>query len=142
MFDFLLSVALGGVISFIIVWLLFRCRELYFENEKLLAMKRNDVLQDLDLATSEQLLSELRRRPSIACMILTPCKTSGGSNSIEMQTFNIPAIAAAQMLTMATKMTIEDLKKQGINYSDLPYGSFPKWSASLFQEEDDDDSIC
>ena len=67
---------------------------------------------DLELATTDQLLEELKRRPSPYILLRTSSETIMGGEmmTLEMDVHNIPTIPAVGMLNMAAQLSMKELR--------------------------------
>jgi len=83
--------------------------------------RHQSMLDDLDLATSEQLLGELRKRPGSPYLMLSPIQGED-HQGISIEIHNIPPVPCLQMLHMATNLTFHELKKRGVEIPDLHGG--------------------
>jgi len=83
--------------------------------------RRHSIMEDLELATGEQLLGELRKRPGSPYLMLSPIQDADSSGLI-IEIHNIPPIPCLQMLHMATSLTFHELKKRGVEIPDFPGG--------------------
>jgi hypothetical protein len=91
----------------------------HYRNEWLKVRKKMiaNVEVDLELATTQQLMSEMRKRPPTYLMILPKDNIAEGMFELSVEIHNIEAVPAAGMLKMAAFLAEKELKKNGI---DLP----------------------
>lgn len=89
-------------------------------NIKLTETRRQNLEEELELATSDQLLGELRKRPGVPYLMISPIEAEdhGGMN---LEIHNIPPIPCLQMLHVATAMTFRTLKERGMDLPDFPF---------------------
>lgn len=86
--------------------------------QKIIA-KNLDV--DLDLATTEQLMIELRKRPNTYLMLWPLQKTDQeGSFGLSIETHGLDAVASCGVLKIAAHLTEKDLRSKGFTIPDLP----------------------
>lgn len=95
-------------------------RSIHKANVALTEKRKKDMLEDLELATSEQLLGELRKRPGVPYVMISPIEAEdhGGMN---LEIHNIPPVPCFQMLHVATTMTFQALKERGVDLPDFPF---------------------
>lgn len=102
----------------------------YRHDHKVHLERRNQsMFEDLELATSDQLLAELRKRTAFPYLLLSPIENDD-NKGISIEIHNIPPIPCLQMLSFAASMTAIELRKNGV---DVPDSFFPSP-----QEENDD----
>lgn len=95
-------------------------RSIHKANIALTETRRMNMMEDLELATSDQLLGELRKRPGVPYMLLSPIEGEDhGGMTVEIH--NIPPIPCLQMLHFATAMTFKTLKERGVDLPDFPF---------------------
>lgn len=85
-----------------------------------LDQRKKGVLDDLELATSDQLLNELRRRSGCPYLMLSPIEGED-HKGISIEIHNIPPVPCLQMLHIATAMTFKQLKAQGVDLPEMPF---------------------
>lgn len=73
--------------------------------------KSEELLVDLELATSDQLLSELKNRPMCPFLLVRPQE-----QGVMVESHNIPPVPTAQMLTFAAFIVQKQLTSQGIEF--------------------------
>jgi predicted HTH domain antitoxin len=83
---------------------------------KFMDIKYKNLPIDLEMATTDQLLQELRDR-NVPYMFLRPTKKDEIFN-LSMEIANIDPVEATQMLGVATALSVQELKRRGY---DLPY---------------------
>ena len=113
---------LGLVIVTLSAVCIFLGRSLLFLNVKLKEfqnIRTQSILDDLELATSDQLLNELRTRNGAPFLLLSP-KQNEDFSSISIEIHNIEPVSSLQMLHLATALTFHELKKRGVEIPDLP----------------------
>lgn len=80
--------------------------------------QQQNLLVDLDLATTDQLREELRKRP-VNYLLITPLDTNDDEHiHLNIESKGIPPVSCANILRVAAAMTIRELKKQGIQIAD------------------------
>lgn len=104
--------------------------------ESVVATRNRDVLSDLDLATSDQLLSELRRRPLLPYIFLTG-KEENGARNLTIEVHNMPPASSLQLLAAATQLTVNEMQKRGIEIPNTP----PEWGVFGDDEENWNESF-
>lgn len=82
--------------------------------------RRENVLADLELATAEQLFAELRKRPNLPYLLLTPMLAEDAFVGIEIDCRNIPPVPVMMMLQMATSVVGREMKRNGVDLSEFP----------------------
>lgn len=78
---------------------------------KFTAKKNEELLVDLELATTDQLLYELKRRPMCPFLLVRPQE-----QGVVVESHNIPPVPTAQMLTFAAFVVQKQLTSQGIDF--------------------------
>jgi hypothetical protein len=73
--------------------------------------KSEELLVDLELATSDQLLNELKNRPMCPFLLVRPQE-----QGVMVESHNIPPVPTAQMLTFAAFIVQKQLTSQGIDF--------------------------
>ena len=89
--------------------------------------RKQNMLEDLELATSEQLMGELRKRTGFPYLLLSPIENED-NKGISIEIHNIQPIPCLQMLTIATSMTAHELKRNGVELPDGFPGFMPEGS--------------
>lgn len=74
--------------------------------------------EDLELATSDQLLAELRKRSGIPYLLVLPI-SKDDTQGISIEVHNIPPIPCLHLLRLATELTFNELKTRGLNVNEL-----------------------
>ena len=85
-----------------------------------LQQRRQNMLEDLELATSDQLLGELRKRPGVPYLLLSPIEEAD-HKGMNIEIHNISPIPCLQMLYIATALTFRELKARGVDLPDNPF---------------------
>lgn len=75
--------------------------------------------ETLELATSEQLLKELRKRKNIPFVILFPVKEKD-YNGIKIETHSMNSMASLAMLHLAREIAIQNMKRKGEETPQFP----------------------
>jgi hypothetical protein len=86
---------------------------------ELLNKRATSMLEDLDLATSEQLVEQLRKRPGFPYLMLKLVENDDYQGII-LEVHNVKPGACVAMLHMATTLTFKELKSRGMDVPDLP----------------------
>jgi len=74
--------------------------------------KRKEVLLiDLELATTDQLFEELNKRPQQSYLLVRP-----DNSGVRIESHNIPPVPTAQILTAAAFIVQKSLYQQGIEF--------------------------
>jgi hypothetical protein len=69
---------------------------------------------DLDLATTEQLMDQLRKRPN-DCIILSPVYTEDDATfGINVEVHGLDPVQACRVLKMSSILAMRELERQGI----------------------------
>ena len=90
-----------------------------FYKNKYEFLKNSNVLQDLELATSEQLLDQFRSRPNNSYIILLQIKDDN-EQGIKVECNNFSPTDSISLLHLATGLMRRELKLRGIALPDLP----------------------
>lgn len=69
------------------------------------------LLVDLELATTDQLLEELKKRPQTPFLLVRPY-----DQGVQIESHNIPPVPTAHILTAAAFIVQKDLARQGIDF--------------------------
>lgn len=115
----LLYAVISGIIfvAVIVFWLLYSV----IKNRKVVAtlkkQLRNTLTEDLELATSDQLMQELRRRPSHPYILLLPIK-SPDQQGISVEIHGLAPVLSLGVLKMATMVTTKELLERGVEIPD------------------------
>lgn len=80
--------------------------------------KEEELLVDLELATSDQLLEELKRRPQTPFLLVRPY-----DQGVSIESHNIPPIPTAHILTAAAFIVQKDLASKGIDFDGPKFSS-------------------
>jgi len=89
------------------------------QNKELSLRFKQDLEESLDLATTEQLLKELRKRKGMPYIILFPIKEKD-YNGITIESHGINQISCFAMLHLAKAITAQNFKKNGVEPPKLP----------------------
>lgn len=108
------------------------------EHEELLQKKQNDILEDLEFATTDQLFNELRHRSGKPFVLLSPI-ANDDQEGLNIEVHSIAPIPCLQILSLAANLTYKELKYRGINVPEIdvlpPYFGMPK----VDDDNEDDD---
>jgi len=114
-----------NILIFILIFIVFLTLTLAFGLYKLFLFYKNlsnelekkvslDFKENLELATAEQLLVELRKRKNSPFILLCPIQEKDYNGiSIESHSFNSSACLA--MLHLAREITLQNMKRKGEN---------------------------
>jgi hypothetical protein len=107
---FFSGVLLSGVIFYLVrnFWL-----------KKIKAARSRNVLEDLDFATTEQLLDEFRSRPNNSYIILLPLKNND-EQGIKIECNKFTPFDGVSMLHLATSLMYREMKNRGIQTPEFP----------------------
>jgi hypothetical protein len=105
-----------AVFCIFFAWNVLRYRALY---EQVNERRQSGALEDLELATTDQLLEELRKRSGTPYLLLMPQETEY-YQGLQMEVHNLAPLPCLAMLQLAAAMTSRELKSRGIDLSDLP----------------------
>jgi hypothetical protein len=87
--------------------------------DKLKRLQNQSILEDLELATSDELLKELRSRPKNAFIIITPINNENEQGvKIELNYFT--PFDSISILHMSANMIFKELKSRGMQTPELP----------------------
>ena len=78
---------------------------------KFATKKNEEMMVDLELATTDQLLHELKNRPMCPFLLVRPQE-----HGVTVESHNIPPVPTAQMLTFAAFVVQKQLANQGIDF--------------------------
>lgn len=84
------------------------------------ARQQANLAVDLELATSDQLLGEMRKRPRTYLLLLPVNNMEEGCFGLSVEVHNIDAVPAAGILKMAAALAEKELRKQGVELPDMP----------------------
>lgn len=132
-------VALGGiaVLAIVCVVLGWLVRSQRHKLNAFIVARKQSILDDLELATGEQLLGELRKRSGTPYLMLSPIY-SEDHQGLSIEVHNIQPIPCFHMLHMATNLTFLELKKRGVELPDFPGGpDGPDFSGGSDQDGED-----
>lgn len=113
---------MGTVIAVLAVICLTLGRMALSQRHKLKAInvaRKQSMMDDLELATGEQLLGELRSRTGSPYMMISPIQ-GDDHQGLSLEIHNIAPVPCLQMLHMATNLTFHELKKRGVEIPDFP----------------------
>ena len=99
--------------SFLFGWLYIKYQAVRANYENLLSGKKSNLLVDLDLATSEQLIKELRRRPGCPYLMISKVDNDN-QHGLNIEVHNIPPQQCFSMLHSATGFLFNEMKQRGI----------------------------
>lgn len=85
-------------------------------------LRKTNLLNDLELATSDQLLQELRNRPGSPYLMLVPIYDAD-TQGLSMEIHNVSPPQCLILLKVAASLTFSELKKRGIDIPDFPMDS-------------------
>jgi hypothetical protein len=88
--------------------------------------RKKSMLDDLELATSEQLLTELRKRSGLAYLLVMPVNNED-KQGITIDIHNIPPVPCFHMLRLATSFTFHELKSHGVEIPDSEEEEGESW---------------
>lgn len=90
-------------------------------NKQVVVLKKQlqgSLLEDLELATSDQLMGELRRRPSHPYILLMPIK-SQDHQGLSVEIHGVPPAMSIAVLRMATMVTTKELQERGVEIPEM-----------------------
>lgn len=92
------------------------------------------MLEDLALATSDQLLHELRKRPNFPHMLILP-KQHKDYNSVALEIHSLSLVESFKILAVITNSAFNELKKKGIDVGEMSGGDIEdgEWHSEGFQ---------
>lgn len=105
MFEFLM-VFVG---TFIVFLFLNERRKL----KSLIATRNKSIMEDLDLATSDQLLNELRKRSGVPYVMISPF-SNDDCDGIKIEVHNVPPLAVVKMLELGSTLINKQFEKHGV----------------------------
>jgi len=73
--------------------------------------RKEALLIDLELATTDQLFEELNKRPQQSYLLVRP-----DNSGVRIESHNIPPVPTAQILTAAAFIVQKSLSQQGIEF--------------------------
>lgn len=94
-------------------------KDLHLINKDLKDKLKRDIDSTLDLATSEQLIKELRIRKNMPFILLLPIKEKD-YNGITIESHGINQTSCFAMLHLAKAITAQNFKNNGIEPPRLP----------------------
>jgi len=89
------------------------------EASKLKKQLQMSLPEDLELATSEQLMDELRRRPQMKYILIMPIK-SKDQQGLSVEIHGVPPDVSVAVLQAATFVTTKELRDRGHEIPDMP----------------------
>jgi hypothetical protein len=95
-------------------------RSIHKANVAIVESRHQQLEENLELATSEQLLGELRKRPGVPYLMISPVQGED-HQGVSIEIHNIPPVPCLQMLHVATAMTFKTLKERGVPLPDFPF---------------------
>jgi len=122
--QFLFVIAFISGIVVVSVFNFFTIRRLKTENEFL---KNQGVLEDLEYATTEQLLKEFRTRPDNTYLMMKAIDTKT-IQGVKIELNRITPYDSITMLHLAINLIVREMKSKGMDVPDLPV---------LFEEEEE-----
>lgn len=90
----------------------------FWVRDQLSLMQHRAILEDLELATCEQLLKEFRGRPDNIYVILTPIDNKD-EQGIKIELNNISAYDGLVMLKLASTILHREMESRGMKVPDL-----------------------
>ena len=120
--NFAVWAALVGVtivLSVVCIFLAYKVLHYRNVHKAHLEIRKQGILEDLELATSDQLLGELRKRPALPYLMLFPLEGED-HKGLSIEVHNIPPVPCMQMLHVAAALTLQELKKRGVDIPDFP----------------------
>lgn len=127
---------LGTVIAVLSAACIFLGRLVLSQRHKLSTFntaRKQSIMDDLELATSDQLLEELRKRPGAPYLMLSPINGED-HQGLSIEVHNIPPVPCFHMLHLATTLTFRELKKRGVDLPDFPPAGSPEEGEEWKQE--------
>lgn len=82
-------------------------------------MKNTNVLEDLDLATTDQLLDQFRSRPNNSYILLLPMKTND-EQGLKVECNSVTPYDSVSLMHLATSLMVRELRSRGMSVPDLP----------------------
>lgn len=127
-FQLVALIALIALIVFL-VWSLIK-------NQKLQKQLQKNLEEDLELATSEQLMNELRKRPEYPYVILFPLK-SENYHGFSIEIHGMPPTVALMTLRMAGVILVKEFIDRGIEIPEMEVGDTdtpPEFPGDIFND--------
>jgi hypothetical protein len=125
---FLLSIFIAGFTLATFIFLFYRIYIL--RHIKLLQSQY--LLEDLELATKEQLLTEFRNRPNNSYILLMPMSSKEEMGmKIELNSFK--PYDSVNLLHLATTLIFREMKSKGMSVPELPAIDAPSAEDGLHQ---------
>ena len=113
----ILDFFIGGTVigGLVILMSLYRNRWLALK-----AVVERNLDVDLELATTDQLMIELRKRPNTYMMLLPVQSPEENSFGISIEVHGMDPVSSCGMLKMAAALTEKELKRQGFSLPEMP----------------------
>lgn len=106
---------IGGVLLASSIFFLYRI----FLVNQIESLQNRSVLDDLEIATKDQLLKEFRSRPDNSYILLMPLNQKDEAGmKIELNSFS--PYDSVSLLHLATCLIFRDMKNRGMSVPDLP----------------------
>jgi hypothetical protein len=105
------ALSFGGVAIFFYKKYATQVEETKTITAKFTQKRAEELLVDLELATSDQLFNELKNRPMMPFLLVRPQE-----QGVTVESHNIPPVPTAQMLTFAAFIVQKQLTSQGIDF--------------------------
>lgn len=124
--------AVGLIVVGAISWLSYSLIKRIKQVGTLKKQLQGSLTEDLELATSEQLMGELRRRPSQPYILLMPIK-SQNHQGLSVEIHGVPPAMSVSVLRMATMVTTKELQERGVEipeFDDMP----PEFPGDVFND--------
>lgn len=106
-----------GLIIGVLGVLAYRYRKLYLTAHD---RRKQNLLCDLELATSDDLLEEMRKRPRSYVLLLPVQNMEEGSFGLKVEAHCIDPVPMCGILKMAGAIAQKELERQGIELPDMP----------------------
>jgi hypothetical protein len=113
--NYLLSGFILGVSVLTIFLLIYRSIML----RKIESLQSQAVLDDLELATKEQLLNEFRKRPNNSYILLLPMSNKD-EQGIKIELNRFTPYDSVGLLHLATSLIFRQMKNKGMSLPELP----------------------
>lgn len=82
-------------------------------------MKNTNILEDLDLATTEQLLNNFRSRPNNSYILLLPMKNND-EQGLKVECNSVTPYESVSLMHLATTLMVREMKNRGMQVPELP----------------------
>lgn len=124
----------GGLVSAVtIFWLVYSVVKSKKQVAQLKKQLQGSLVEDLELATSEQLMGELRRRPSHPYILLMPIK-SQNHQGLSVEIHGVPPVMSLAVLRMATMVTTKELQERGVEIPEEMGEMPPEFPGDIFND--------